>query len=253
MERNPLIVIASRAAGGDDGGGPAGKDAGAPPILETWRRAVESGIGCVIVDCAEGDDATAAAAASAGAYVYRTTADTEGRNYETPSRAERVAATVNRFDRFYNHDVIVNLDPDFTGIAPSLIRALLYPLADLDVDIATLVAPLDNRPDAGAHALVKVDWQERRRVHFLNGSQVGRAVDFSRDPAATGGPPWFRHLPVYAYKRASLDRFVRAEPALRELEERLEPTRALENGMRIDAVMVEGAGTDPATLIAAGR
>ncbi|TNE34087.1 MAG: 3-deoxy-manno-octulosonate cytidylyltransferase, partial [Alphaproteobacteria bacterium] len=56
--------------------------------------------------------------------------------------------------------------------------------------------------------------------------------------------PWgpgthFHHIGIYAYRRASLKRFVALPPAPLELRERLEQLRALENGMRIDAAVVD--------------
>ena len=116
----------------------------------------------------------------------------------------------------------------------------MYPLANRDVDVATLVQPLDDG-DLLNEDVVKtqVEWLERRRVHVLTNSKVGRALAFARNGDEL--PPKgeiVRHLPIYAYKRASLDRFVRFGPTVREMEERLEPERALENDMRVDAVMV---------------
>lgn len=239
MERNPLIVIASRT--GAEGVVPS-TASGPPQVMRSWRRAVDAGLGCVIVDSP--DPEIAAAIGAVGGYVYDGGRDMPGEvNYVTPSGAERLAATVNKFDRFYNHDVIINLPEDRGDIDRAIIRALMYPLADLGVDIATLVEPI-SAEDAADEADIKVDivWQERRRVHVLADSRVGQARDFSRKPATIGGPPFYRHVPIYAYKRASLDRFIRAEPCLRELEERLEPARALELGMRIDVVMLGGAG-----------
>ena len=45
---------------------------------------------------------------------------------------------------------------------------------------------------------------------------------------------------MYAYRREALARFVGLPPAERELREKLEQLRALEAGMRIDAVLVDG-------------
>lgn len=235
MERNPLIVIpASAFEGGEES------------VVETWLRAVEASIGNVIVD--SDDDAVADAVSKLGGYIYRegeAPGDADS-NYRTESGAERVAATVNKFDRFYNHDIVVNLYGGLPSIDPALIRALMYPLASQEVDIATLVEPL-NEAEAADPDIVKVqvEWIERRRIHVLAGARAGRAVTFSRDADAVGGAPYFRHVPVYAYKRASLDRFVRAEPSLSELEERLEPMRAIENGMRVDVVMAANAPVTP--------
>ena len=232
MERNPLIVVGSPHAGeGDEN-----------TLYENWVRAKETGIGSIIVD-QQGDDAAFTdKIAKSGGYIYVNPEkpDYLFPNYQTESGAERVAASVNRFDRFYNHDVIINVYAKLPPIAGDLIKALLYPLANLDVDVATLVAPV-TKQEAASEDIVKVDveWFERRRVHVLTNSKVGRANGFTRQLAdLPSGSELFRHIPIYAYKRASLDRFVRMEPTVREMEERLEPERALANNMRVDAVMV---------------
>ena len=94
MERNPLIVVGTPQDGeGDEN-----------TLLENWRRATETGLGCVIIDADEADSAVTAPAQKAGGYVYVNRVDPEYLvpNYKTDSGAERVAASVNKFDRFYN-------------------------------------------------------------------------------------------------------------------------------------------------------
>lgn len=240
MERNPLIVIPSRAHENGGLGEQCFDSDGTPAIVGAWRRAIEADVGNVIVDCP--DDEVAKVVGKAGAYVYRSKPDPveRTRNYRTASDAERVAATVNKFDRFYNHDVIVTLADHLSMIDPRLIRALMYPLAVLEVDIATVVSPISEE-EAGDSETVKVavEWSERRRVHVLTESRVGRATAFSRKLEDIGEAPYFRHIPIYAYKRASLDRFVRFGPTAHEMEEYLEPSRAMENGMRVDVVTID--------------
>ena len=94
MERNPLVVV----------GVPRDGDGDPNAVLENWRRATETGLGCVIVDGDQDDQGVTASVSKAGGYVYVNTVAPEHRlqNYETESGAERVAATVNQFDRFYN-------------------------------------------------------------------------------------------------------------------------------------------------------
>lgn len=231
MERNPLIVI----------GVPLDDAGDENTVFENWRQAVAMEIGTVIIDSPVGAS-TADKAAQAGAYVYRTAAGSigEGSNYRTESGAERVAATINQFDRFYNHDVVINIYAKLSPMASDVIRALMYPLAEMAVDVATVVSPV-SETEARSHDIVKVelDWQERRRVHVLSNSRVGRVTNFTREFSSDSSPPYYRHVPIYAYKRASLDRFVRFGPTVREMEERLEPERALANGMRVDAIMAE--------------
>ena len=68
-----------------------------------------------------------------------------------------------------------------------------------------------------------------RRLHALN---------FSRSPPAGAGPH-YHHIGLYAYRRAALERFVALPPSPREQRERLEQLRALDAGMRIDAMIVD--------------
>jgi 3-deoxy-manno-octulosonate cytidylyltransferase (CMP-KDO synthetase) len=75
------------------------------------------------------------------------------------------------------------------------------------------------------------------------GSEVApgrfRALYFTRATAPWGDGPLHHHIGVYAYRRAALRRFVGLPPSPLEMRERLEQLRALEAGMRIDAVVVD--------------
>ena len=66
-------------------------------------------------------------------------------------------------------------------------------------------------------------------------------MNFSRDPELLGDRPLFRHIPIYAYKRGALDRFVNSPPTDRELDENIESLRALEAGIRMDVCLVDNA------------
>ena len=234
MERNPLIVV---------GSGP-GEDVDSETVIDNWKRAVDTGLGCVIIDSHGDSDVAAAAASKAGAYVFFDE-DAEDEellsNYETESGAERVARSVNRFDRFYNHDVIINIYAKLPKLASNTISSLLYPLANLDVEVATLVVPI-GREEANSDEIVKASVQPipRSRVHILGDCQVGQVHQFTRsiDDLAEGEQV-YRHIPMYAYKRAALDRFVNYGPTVKEMEDRLEPERALANGMNVQAVIVD--------------
>jgi 3-deoxy-manno-octulosonate cytidylyltransferase (CMP-KDO synthetase) len=67
----------------------------------------------------------------------------------------------------------------------------------------------------------------------------GRALYFSRAtvPYDRDGsrPSYFKHLGVYAYRKAALDKFVNLPESSLELAERLEQLRFLENGIPIYA------------------
>ena len=59
-----------------------------------------------------------------------------------------------------------------------------------------------------------------------------------RSPGRGEGKLW-HHIGLYAWRRAALSRFVALPPSGLERRERLEQLRALEAGMRIDAIAVD--------------
>ena len=127
-------------------------------------------------------------------------------------------------------------------LEPKYVRALMYALVDREVGIATMVCPIEHE-ELSDPSIVKtsVDWNEGRVVYVLRSSKVGTVVNFSRDPKLLGDRPLFRHVPIYAYKRGALDRFVNSPPTDRELDENIESLRALEAGIRMDVCLVDSA------------
>jgi len=126
-------------------------------------------------------------------------------------------------------DIIVNLQGDEPVFEPGLIARMLRVFKrDPAVDIVTACHAMR---DAGAldnPHIVKVVFDKR-----------GHALYFSRAPIPAGavenGGAW-RHVGVYAYRRASLLKFAKLPRTPLEISERLEQLRALENGMTIAVV-----------------
>ncbi len=240
MERNPLVVISVP----DDGTREGALAARYERILSTWHSAITSRVGSIVVDC----DAPELKEkfGGLGAYFLRNVDNEDDirHNYQTASGAERVARIVNKFDRFYNHDVVVNIYGHADALDADTVSALMWPLADYSIDIAVVAVPWEQAADDGSTIGVDAEWSERRRIHHIVGCQVGKALTFSLDPRALKLQPPMKILPVFAYKRASLDRFLRFGPSLRELEETLEPLRAFEIGMRVGVVQRLGPPSD---------
>ena len=135
---NPLIVVASQVGIRTSKARPERNRDGELPIVRTFRRVTESGLGSVIVDSV--DDKESAAAAAEGAYTVRTDLSEfdKHHNYRSNSGAERIAETVNRFDRYYTHDVVIAVPDDMPALPPVYLQALMYALASTDVGVATL-------------------------------------------------------------------------------------------------------------------
>ena len=234
---NPLIVVASEL--GIATAKPRSDDERRSSLVRAYRRATSSELGSVIVDSVDDDDA--AAATAQGAYTVRTDLGESGRthNYRSNSGAERIAATVNRFDRYYSHDVVIAVPDDMAELQPFYIQALMYALATTEVGIATLVSPLANGDlKDNDVAKVAVQWNKGRIVYPIEGSRVGTLLDIRRDASALSAKDCYKLVPIHAWRRAPLDRIVRMPPTEREFEEGTDLVRALEAGIRIDVTLV---------------
>lgn len=220
----PLIVIPARLHATRLPGKPLADICGVPMIVQVWRRAVEAGLGPVLV--AAGEAKIADAVRAHGGEVVLTDPD-------HPSGSDRVWEAVQRFDPAGRHNAIVNLQGDLPTLDPALIGAVLAPLADPAVDLATLVVEIVRPEERTDPNVVKAV------LGLAPGQKIGRALYFSRATVPANDGPLYHHLGLYAYRRAALARFVALPPAVLERREKLEQLRALENGMRIDAALVD--------------
>jgi 3-deoxy-manno-octulosonate cytidylyltransferase (CMP-KDO synthetase) len=140
---------------------------------------------------------------------------------------------VQRFDPTGRHDAIVNLQGDLPTLDPALVGAVLAPLAVPEVDLATLVVEIVRPEERSDPNVVKAV------LGLAPGQKIGRALYFSRATVPANDGPLYHHLGIYAYRRDALARFVALPPGTLERREKLEQLRALENGMRIDAALVD--------------
>jgi 3-deoxy-manno-octulosonate cytidylyltransferase (CMP-KDO synthetase) len=219
---DPLVLIPARMAAQRLPGKPLADLLGEPMIVQVWRRAIAAGIGPVAV-ATDSMDIVKAIEAVGGAAVMTSSAH--------PSGSDRINEAAELIDPDGNHDVIINLQGDFPTIDPSTIGLCALPLADPHVDIATLAAEITEEDEKTAPSVVK-----------LIGSPVSagrmRALYFTRATAPYGDGPLYHHVGIYAYRRKALRRFVALPPSPLELREKLEQLRALEAGMRIDAMII---------------
>ena len=223
--RNPLILVPARLASTRLPDKPLADIHGEAMIVHVWRRAMEAGIGPVVVAAAE--QAIVAAIEAAGGRAVLT-------DPAHPSGSDRIHEAMLRVDPEGRHDAIVNVQGDLPTIAPETIRASLEPLEAPEADIATLVAEIVRDDERANPNVVKAILSIRDEAR-----RIGRALYFTRATAPTGPGPLFHHIGLYAYRRAALTRFVALPPAPLERRERLEQLRALEADMRIDAIVVD--------------
>ena len=104
--------------------------------------------------------------------------------------------------------------------------ALLAPLARPEVEVATLATDCSADQITNPNAVKVVTAANGRALYFSRA-----AIPFHRD--ADANPVYFKHLGLYAYRRAALERFAALAPTPLELTERLEQLRLLENNINL--------------------
>jgi 3-deoxy-manno-octulosonate cytidylyltransferase (CMP-KDO synthetase) len=219
-----LVVIPARMQSTRLPGKPLADINGRPMILHVWHRAIEAGVGRVIV-ASDSEEINAVIRAAGGQAVLT-------RN-DHPSGSDRVFEAVRRVDNAQDFEIILNLQGDLPTLDPSTARACLEPVLGPGPDLATLAAEIRleaERTNPNVVKLVGTPTGAPRRL---------RSLYFTRATAPTGEGPLYHHIGIYAYRRRALERFVSLPPSPLELRERLEQLRALEAGMRIDATIVD--------------
>jgi 3-deoxy-manno-octulosonate cytidylyltransferase (CMP-KDO synthetase) len=220
---NPIILIPARLSATRLPGKPLADIHGEPMIVHVWRRAIAAGIGEVVVatDAAE----IAEAIHQVGGRVQMTRSD-------HPSGSDRIHEALQAIDPKRRHDVVINVQGDLPTIASNAIRAVLMPLGDTAVDLSTLVAEIHREEERTASSVVKMVGSRLAEGRF-------HCLYFTRATAPWGEGPLYHHIGLYGWRRSALDRFIALPPSPLELREKLEQLRALEAGMRIEAVSVD--------------
>ena len=221
---NPLVIVPARMTSSRLPGKPLADINGVPMIVQVWQRAMEADVGPVVVACAEQE-------------IFQAVSDAGGRAVLTdpdhPSGSDRAYEALCAIDPDGGHDAIINVQGDLPTIEPEAVRAALQPLADAQVDIATLVSKITEEEEKDNPNVVKA------AVSFVDGATIGRALYFSRQRIPSGDGPLYHHIGLYAFRRAALEHFIALKPAPLERRESLEQLRALEAGMRIDVALVD--------------
>ena len=230
-----LIVIPARMASKRFPGKPLAEIAGISMIRRTARIAETLGSSDYVIAT---DHAEIAAHCEAHTLpVVMTKAD-------LPSGSDRALAAAKIFKP--DAEIILNLQGDAPFTDPAHIKAVVARLLTDDVDIATPAIQLS------WEALDRL--REAKRTTPFSGTTVievdGRAIWFSKNiiPAirketalreAAPLSPILRHIGLYGFRRAALERFTNLPQSRFETLEGLEQLRALENGLSIAIVKVE--------------
>jgi 3-deoxy-manno-octulosonate cytidylyltransferase (CMP-KDO synthetase) len=141
---------------------------------------------------------------------------------DLPSGTDRLYAV----SRVVDADIYVNIQGDEPLLLPDHITAILALFTSSEVDVTTPKVRCTPEDIANPNAVKVVTASDGRALYFSRAT-----IPFDRD--GQGNATYWKHLGLYAYRRAALERFAALAPSELELLERLEQLRLLENGISI--------------------
>ena len=141
---------------------------------------------------------------------------------DLPSGTDRLFAV----SRLVDAGIYVNIQGDEPLLQPEHITAILAPFALSHVEVSTLKVRCRPEEIANPNAVKVVTAHDGRSLYFSRAT-----IPYDRE--STGNAQVWKHLGLYAYRKAALERFASLPPGELETTERLEQLRLLENGMTL--------------------
>ena len=188
--------------------------AGRPMVEWVWRAAYMSGLMELVVVATDSEEVVAVCR-SRGIPVALTGLD-------CASGTDRVREVAERFDA----DVYVNIQGDEPTITAEFFGPMLALFEREEVEVATLAVECPAEEIANPNAVKVVTAADGRALYFSRAT-----IPYDRD--RTGFTNYKKHLGIYAYRKAALEKFAAWPPSPLEKLERLEQLRLLENGIDI--------------------
>lgn len=226
------VVIPARYASTRLPAKPLKEIAGKPMIQHVYERACKSEATKVII--ATDDERIEAVAKSFGAEVCMTSAS----HNSGTDRLQEVARTLGLLPE----DILVNVQGDEPLIPPAVINQVAKNLAaNHFASVATLNEPIHSLEDFRNPNIVKVVADHQGRALYFSRSPIPWPRDFFAQADVDQLPDGFsarRHIGIYAYRAALLNRFITWPQAELEKIESLEQLRVLANG---EAIHIEEA------------
>lgn len=145
---------------------------------------------------------------------------------EHKTGSDRIAAAARKLD----FDIVVDIQGDAPFISRKALADLLEAFADAEVDCASLTRPIAGDDEFADPNSVKVVVDARGFALYFSRSPI----PFNRDGVKTVRR--FKHIGVYAFRKATLLDFASAPQTPLEISESLEQLRMLERGVRIKMV-----------------
>lgn len=219
-----VVIIPARLASTRLPNKPLADLGGKPMVVRVAERAQQSGASRIIVATDHADIAAACAAHGVEACMTRS---------DHPSGTDRIAEVADTLG-LAPDAVVVNLQGDEPLIDPALLAACAARIS-ADVPMATCAHPLSDVADAFNPNVVKVVLDKLGRALYFSRATIPWHRDgfaATREQLPAGYVP-LRHIGLYAYSNAFLQRYPQLEPAPLESIEALEQLRVLWHGVPI--------------------
>ncbi|MGP8187624.1 MAG: 3-deoxy-manno-octulosonate cytidylyltransferase [Terracidiphilus sp.] len=188
--------------------------AGRPMVEWVWRSAYESGLMDPVVVATDSDEVAEVCRARQIPVVLTSP--------DCPSGSDRVREAARQIDA----DIVVNIQGDEPTLTPDFFPPLLNLFTRPEVEVSTLAVPCLPEEFLNPNAVKVVTALDGRALYFSRST-----IPFDRD--RTGFTGYRKHLGIYAYRKATLERFASLPPSPLERIERLEQLRLLENGIAV--------------------
>ncbi len=192
--------------------------AGRPMVEWVWRAASESGLMDPVVVATDSDE-VAGVCGERGIPVAMTSAN-------CASGSDRVREVA----RLIDADIYVNIQGDEPTLTPEFFPPLLELFERPEVEVATLAVRCPADEIANPNAVKVVTALDGRALYFSRATIPFDRDHMGEDPGFAG---YRKHLGIYAYRKAALERFAELPPSWIERVERLEQLRLLDNGIDI--------------------
>jgi 3-deoxy-manno-octulosonate cytidylyltransferase (CMP-KDO synthetase) len=188
--------------------------AGRPMVEWVWRAAASSGQMDPVVVATDSEEVSLVCR-ERGIPVVMTSED-------CPSGSDRVREVARQIDA----DIYVNIQGDEPTLTADFFPPLLAPFVRPDVDVTTLAVPCPADEINNPNAVKVVTALDGRALYFSRAT-----IPYDRDTLGTA--TYKKHLGIYAYRQAALERFASLPTGQLERLERLEQLRLLENGLTL--------------------
>jgi 3-deoxy-manno-octulosonate cytidylyltransferase (CMP-KDO synthetase) len=188
--------------------------AGRPMVEWVWRAASASGLMDPVVVATDAEEVADVCRARSIPVVMTSPAAASG--------SDRVREVASQIDA----DIYVNIQGDEPMLTADFFPPLLNLFARPEVQVSTLSVSCPPEEFANPNAVKVVTALDGRALYFSRAT-----IPFDRDRVGFTG--YRKHLGIYAYRKAALERFAALPPSPLEMLERLEQLRFLENGIAI--------------------